>query len=139
MAGARFYGLAPLPIEWFVMWWDQTRRGAARAAEPRPWPVPEDLAWKMDEVKEQMLIRRDVLKDEQPPKDGTFLRSQSGPSIKSHEPPAAGELIPKKEWVETFEMPPREDEATRAIAPRTSPAHEAYLEWRTLIRALDDD
>jgi hypothetical protein len=135
MARDRLYGLAPLPVEWFVLWWDQSRRGAARVANPTPWPVPEDLAWKMDEVKEQMLIRRDVVRDERPPKDGAFVLSQSGPSINKHEPPAVGELIPDTEWVETFEMPRA---APDGMAGDSRPMSEASLEWRTLVRMLDD-
>ena len=131
MARDHLYGLGPLPIEWFVMWWDQSPRRAGAAADPKPWPVPEDLAWRMDEVKEQMLIRRDVVKDEEPPKDGAFVLSQSGPSIQTHEPPEVAELIPETEWVRTFEMPRPANEASGAV-------REAYLQWRTLLRLLGE-
>jgi hypothetical protein len=131
MARSRLLGLAPLAVEWFALWWEQTARAAPGAAAPRPWPVPEDLSWRLDQVKEQMLIRRDVVKDEEPPRDGAFQLSQSGPRIAIHAPPPVPDLVPAKEWVEVFRMP---------FPPAPArPAREAYLEWRTVIDAAVGD
>jgi hypothetical protein len=129
MAQNRLFGLAPRPVEWFVLWWDGTARRPAGAQDPKPWPVPDDLPWLMDEVKEQMLIRRDVVKDEHPPKDGAFLLSQSGPSIASHEPPPVPDLLPEKEWVETFSM-------ARASPQGAQPVREAVREREMLLELL---
>jgi hypothetical protein len=131
MARNRLDGLAPRAVEWFVMWWDGTARRPAGAQDPTPWPVPDDLSWLMDKVKEQMLIRRDVVKHEQAPLDGAFLLTQSGPYIKSHEPPPVAELLPDKEWVKTFAMP-------RTAPVGDSPAGEAYAQWRSLVDLLGD-
>jgi hypothetical protein len=121
MAQNRLDGLAPRPVEWFVLWWEGTARRRAGAQEAKPWPVPDELYWLMQRVKEQMLIRRDVVKDEQAPLDGHFVLDQSGPYIKSHEPPPVAQLLSEEPWVEAFAMPrpaPGEESPVRAAVSK---------------------
>ena len=63
MARDRIRFLGPMHAEWFLMWWDQTVVESLGPGEPEPWERPEEVDWAMDVCKEQMLIRRDVVKD----------------------------------------------------------------------------
>lgn len=130
MAQERIRFVGPLHYEWFVLWWqtlDKTRPGAR---ETVPYELPRELDWAMEEIKEQMLIRRDVPKDEQPPQQQEFFYLELGPAFASHEGTDLDELIPEPAWVDTAQMlPPLAlDRAVR----------EAYLQWRTLMDGLQE-
>lgn len=131
MAKDRIAFLGPLQAEWFVMWWDQEERRKPGGRENVFYELPEELGWQLAEVKEQMLIRRDVKKDEQAPPLQDFVTDRIGEAIASREPQTdLSGLIPKKEWLPPIERvpPPASENASR----------EAYLQWRTLMDALEE-
>lgn len=127
MARERIMFLGPLQYEWFLMWWDQFQKYKPGGAEPRDYDLADELAWAMEECKEQMLIRRDVKKDENPPEPEQFFFVEVGHPIEALEPAPP---VPKPEW-HAWEM--RLPEVT---VPRLS--KDAYLEWRTLMDALEE-
>jgi hypothetical protein len=130
MAQQRIWGLSPLSAEWFWMWWEESMQAAAGAVEPVEFRVDEQLWWEMERVKEQMLIRRDVVKDENPPRESDFFYSEIGLPIRAHQPPEPARLVPPKEWVAPVEY---------CSVPELGPCYaEAYLQWRTLIDALGE-
>jgi hypothetical protein len=130
MAQERIRFIGPLHYEWFVLWWqtlDKTRPGA-RA--PVPYELPRELDWAMEEIKEQMLIRRDVPKDEQPPQQQEFFYLEQGPAFAAHEGTDLDELIPEPAWVDAAQMLPP--------LPLDRAVREAYLQWRTLMDGLQE-
>jgi hypothetical protein len=129
MASRRIWGLAPLQAEWFARWWWQRKARHDEAHDPREFPTPPDLPDLMERVKEQMLIRRDVAKDEQPPDPASFESPLGDPPISSHAPPDVASLVPPKEW--PAGQVPR---ARSAMLPNA--AADAYLQWRVLMDAL---
>jgi len=130
MARDRIRFLGPMHAEWFLMWWDQTMVESLGPGEPEPWERPEEVDWAMDVCKEQMLIRRDVKKDENPPEKQEFYQIEVGVPIQAHERKPLRELVPAKEWVPRAEPLP---------LPTVPPmAREAYLQWRTLVDALEE-
>lgn len=129
MASRRVWGLAPLQTEWFADWWRAFRQGRG-AREPVPAPVPEEIGWALEICKEQMLIRRDVAKDEQPPADGEFQPSPRDISILDFQHDNdLRQFTPPPEWVEPAVVRPHELRPLRD-------ASEAYLMWRTLVDGL---
>ena len=125
------FGLAPLQPEWFASWWWQHKARPVGANGPRNFETPPDLPELMQRVKEQMLIRRDVGKDENPPKPASLERSGAEPLISLHARTDMTELVPAKEWPDG--APPREP----AISP-SSATDEAYQQWRVLMDALGE-
>jgi hypothetical protein len=85
----------------------------------------------MDVCKEQMLIRRDVAKDEEAPAEQEWSAPGIGHPLVAWEPVPLPDVVPAKEWVEIAD--PRA--LLRAPAPGRA-ARESYLEWRTLIESL---
>jgi hypothetical protein len=131
MAQNRLDGLAPRPVEWFVLWWEGTARRRAGAQEAKPWPVPDELYWLMQRVKEQMLIRRDVVKDEQAPSAAELSAEVIGHPLVAWEAPPLTDLVPAKEWVEVA------DPRALAGAPQFEQApRDAHLRWRTVVDSL---
>ena len=129
MTQQRIHFLAPLQYEWFVLWWDQRQKDRPGAREAVPYDLPRELDWALEEVKEQMLIRRDVAKDEQPPEAQEFFFHELGVAISAHEKlTGIAELTPQPAWVELMQPAPGPglDRAAR----------EAYLQWRTLMDGL---
>ena len=123
--------LGPLSYEWFLMWWAQNNRRSPGARDPRVLKQPSEVYWAMDECKEQMLIRRDVPKDEDHPKEQELYIIEQGVAVLAHEREDLGALIPPKEWVEVSQpvpQPPLWDRYPR----------EAYLQWRTLMDGLGE-
>jgi hypothetical protein len=86
----------------------------------------------MERVKEQMLIRRDVAKDEQPPEPVQFEAPRGHSPISSHAPPDVPSLVPAKEWPVGQVPRPRS-------AMESNAADDAYLQWRVLMDALNRD
>ena len=129
MASERIWGLAPLQPEWFATWWWQKKARDDLAASPREFQIPPDIPELMERVKEQMLIRRDVAKDEQPPEPAQFEASQREPPISSHTPPDVPALVPPKEW------PAGQVPSPQAAMPGSA-TDDAYLRWRILMDAL---
>ena len=132
MAQERIGFLGPTQSEWFTMWWDQTEQRRPGAKEPYHYVLSTELDFALDECKEQMLIRRDVKKDESPPAPEEFIAVQMGHPIAAHEREALSALLPRAEWVERWRASP-----ALALALDRAP-REAYLQWRTLLNALSE-
>ncbi len=123
--------LGPTQTEWFVLWWEQIARKKPGARTAIDYLQPDGIYWLMQECKEQLLIRRDVKKDEQPPKEQEFFYIEEGVAIFQAEPPEMVALIPAVSWVEKARLAPTVD-------LDANPAREAYLQWRTLVGALEE-
>jgi hypothetical protein len=131
MASRRPFGVAPLAAEWFAWWWSQHKAARQGGASPKLRRPPARLAEWMEEVKEQMLIRRDVAKDEAPPDPARYKRNQAPRPIAAHQSPQVSQLVPAKAWA-GGPLP-------RRFAPAASlQSSDAYFEWRTLMDALAD-
>ena len=130
MARERISFLGPLQYEWFLMWWDAYQKRRPGAREPYPYDLALELEFALEAVKEQMLIRRDVKKDESPPEEQEFYSVELGQPMAAHDSPPISELVPGKQWIE----PVRPLEAP--LLDRV--AREAYLQWRTLVDALEE-
>jgi hypothetical protein len=130
MAQERISFLGPLQYEWFLMWWDAVQSSRPGAKEPYPYWLTEELDYALETVKEQMLIRRDVKKDENPPEEPDLYIIEVGQPIAAFEAPQLTELVPQKEWIGSALTlsPPVFSQASR----------EAYLQWRTLVDALEE-
>jgi len=131
MASRRFWGTAPVAAEWFASWWAEHKSLRYGAGQPRKIRVPSRLDEWMAEVKEQMLIRRDVAKDKEPPIPARFKPNEAPRPIAAHAAPDVASLIPPKSWVGgplPWPEPP---------APSLQ-STDAYFEWRTLMNALAD-
>ena len=130
MAGERIPFLGPLQYEWFLRWWDASQARRPGAKDPYPYDLAQELAFALESVKEQMLIRRDVKKDEMPPEEQEFYFIEVGQPMAALDTPPIDELVPQPEWVKRASMlePPPLDQAVR----------EAYLQWRTLVDALEE-
>ena len=133
MARDRVPFLGPIQAEWFLMWWDQTVKENLGPREPEEWQRPEELDWALDECKEQMLIRRDVVKDEHPPAEQEMTAPQMEHPLVAWDPVPLPQLVPAMEWVE-FADPP----ALAPAPPLERGSREAYLHWRTLMDALEE-
>jgi hypothetical protein len=133
MARDRTRFLGPMHAEWFLMWWDQTMMENLGPGEPDAWERPDEVDWALDECKEQMLIRRDVVKDEHPPEEQEMSAPQIEHPLVAWDPVPLPQLVPRKEWVQIADP--------RALAPapsRERHSREAYLRWRTLMIALEE-
>jgi hypothetical protein len=130
MAQERISFLGPLQYEWFLMWWDAYQKRRPGARDPYDYVLAQELEFALEAVKEQMLIRRDVKKDESPPEEQEFGFTEIGHPIAALDTPPLNELVPPKPWVGRAAAlePPLLDRAAR----------EAYLQWRTLIDALEE-
>jgi hypothetical protein len=131
MASRRPFGVAPFAAEWFASWWAEHKAARRGAGQPKVRHPPPALADWLEQVKEQMLIRRDVAKDEEPPAPARYKPNQVPRPIAAHQAPEMSGLIPPKTWVGgplPWPEPP---------APSLQSA-DAYFEWRTLIDALAD-
>jgi hypothetical protein len=129
MARERIWGLAPLQSEWFAAWWWQKKARPEEERGPRDFEIPPDLPELMERVKEQMLIRRDVAKDEHPPDPAPFDRPEGEPPISSHARPNLPDLVPPKEW-------PAGQFTRIESAVQQNAADDAYLQWRVLMDAI---
>ena len=99
----RFLWPPPLDLEWYLHWLQERRvrrmPGGKEAAVGEP---PEDIAWCLDVCKEQMLIRRDVPKDEQPPVEPpSWTVYANNPGILVKPRIDFSEFMKPKEWIET--------------------------------------
>lgn len=133
MARDRIAFLGPTKAEWFLLWLEQSVAGGLGPREPDQWERPDEVDWALDNCKEQMLIRRDVPKDEEAPPPAEMSGPSLGHPLVAWDPSPLPELVPPKEWVEIADPqalfpPPRYERAPR----------EAYLRWRTLLDALAD-
>lgn len=131
MARDRIRFLGPMHAEWFLIWWDENIQEGVGPGEPRQWERPQDVDWAMDTCKEQMLIRRDVVKDEEAPAEQEWSAPEIGHPLVAWDPVPLPELVPPKEWMEIADP--------RVLAPaptRDRAAREAYLQWRTLMESL---
>lgn len=130
MAQERIKFLGPMHAEWFQMWWDEAQARRPGGNEPRAYDLPYELELALEQVKEQMLIRRDVKKDESPPEAQEFYFVELGQPIAALDTPPLTELVPPKQWVQPAEMLPP--------LPFGRAARDAYLRWRTLVDALEE-
>jgi hypothetical protein len=133
MARDRVRFLGPMHVEWFLMWWDQTVVESVGPGEPEAWERPEEVEWAMDVCKEQMLIRRDVAKDEEAPPEQAMTAERIEHPLVAWDPVPLPELVPAKEWVEIADP-----QKLAPAPPLERRSHEAYLHWRTLIDALEE-
>ncbi len=131
MASRRPFGVAPIAAEWFASWWAEHKSARHGGGEPRGRNPPAHLAEWMEEVKEQMLIRRDVAKDEDPPARARFKPNEAQRPIAAHAAPEIAGLIPQKTWVGGPLPWPEPPAASLQSA-------DVYFEWRTLMDALAD-
>ena len=129
MARRRIAFLGPLHYEWFVLWWDQNERRSPGARDGLETRQPAEVFWALEECKEQMLIRRDVGKDENAPPLQEFFIIEQGVAMLAYEPEDLGSLIPEKQWVEISKPVPPPPLWDR-------PPREVYLQWRTLMDGL---
>jgi len=133
MATERIRFLGPLQGEWFAMWWERAVSDRVGPREPFDWYQPHEVYWAMDNCREQMLIRRDVPKDEQAPEEQEWSGPGFEQAVAAWEQVQLPRMVPEKEWVEIADP--------RALAPAIDAARgsrEAYLRWRTLMHALED-
>jgi hypothetical protein len=125
-------GLRRTMAEWFSLWWIKHKEKASRVPETVAMAIPKEVEWAQEHVREQILIRRDVVKDEQPP--------QPTPMAKAADafPPIAwyrGESMDLKSmrpdvlWMEVAKVCAHELKPLRELA-------EATLQWRTLLDGL---
>ena len=130
MAGERISFLGPLQSEWFLMWWDASQARRPGAKDPHPYQLAPELGFALEAVKEQMLIRRDVKKDEMPPEKQEYSFVEVGQPMAAFDTPPIHQLVPPTEWGARASMlePPLVDPGVR----------EAYLQWRTLMDALEE-
>jgi hypothetical protein len=131
MASRPPFGVAPLAAEWFASWWTEHKSAKGGAGEPKARQPPAALAEWMEDVKEQMLIRRDVPKDEDPPARAPFKPNEAQRPIAAHAAPEIAGLIPQKTWVDGALHWPEPPAASLQST-------DVYFEWRTLIDALAD-
>jgi hypothetical protein len=125
--------LGPTRPEWFAAWWEGSFRARVGAGDPGVRSRPDEIDWAMEHCKEQMLIRRDVGKDERPPPPQAFSAKKVGAALRDWKPPDVPALIPAKEW-----FAPVDPSALASVpAPERAP-REAYLQWRTLLAALSE-
>src|SRR5207302_7678331 len=123
MARERFDFLGPTQAEWFVLWWDQTFRDEVGPGEPADRSRPDDVDYAMEHCKEQMLIRRDVVKDENAPPQQALSAEKVQSALRAWERAAVPQLVPGKQWIARVD--PRE------VAPppsREQGPREAYLQ-----------
>ena len=134
MARSWLMSLSALPVELFVWWWYQQRQGKGGASEPIEIVQPEQISYSLfHHNKEQMLIRRDVTRDQEGPGLSTYEIFDSKPQILAHERvKRLGELIPEKQWVEPLSV------ATEPAIDESRPAFDAYVQWRTLVNGLEE-
>lgn len=127
MARHRIRFLGPMQAEWFADWWEQSGSHAAGAKDPRRYDLPRELRWALEICKEQMLLRRDVKKDEAAPEAQKLAPVELGPGA---EPVSLAGLIPEKQWLEPPGRP--------GPLPWDQSVREAVLRWRTLMGALEE-
>ena len=133
MARDRIHFLGPMHAEWFVMWWDQAVKENVGPRAPKEWDRPDEVDWAMDNCKEQMLIRRDVVKDEHGPPAGELSAPELGHPLVAWDPQPLPQLVPAKEWVEVADP-----QALAPPPPLERAVREAYLRWRTLMESMAD-
>jgi hypothetical protein len=133
MATERIRFLGPTQAEWFAIWWERAVSERVGPRDPVPWDQPRQVYWAMDICKEQMLIRRDVVKDEQPPKEQEWVGTRLEHALAAWEAVAPRRILPANEWIEIAD--PR---ALRPAPAAERGSREAYLQWRTLLHALED-
>jgi hypothetical protein len=130
MAAGRISFLDPQPVEWFTIWWFENDRRRPGGREATFYELPRELGWALDECKEQMLIRRDVKKDETELEPARFKLEEVGVSMAEVEQVPLTALIPDKPWIEPAGM--------LDPLPFDARAREAYLQWRTLLSSLEE-
>jgi hypothetical protein len=132
MARSWIMFLSALPLELFTLWWLQVHRTQAGAAEALVVEQPEDVWYSLEKhLKEQMMIRRDVIRDENGPKLSEFEMFHDDPQIAAHSGISnLAELMPEKQWI------PRASLATDPVLTEERPVFDAYVQWRTLLDGL---
>jgi hypothetical protein len=128
MAQERIDFISPQPVEWFTLWWFQNNHHRPGAREAILYDLPPELAQALEAVKEQMLLRRDVKKDETELTPGRYTAADVGISMGQVEHVPLSSLIPAKPWIEV--------NASLDPLPFDHRAREVYLQWKTLINAL---
>lgn len=125
-------GLRRTLAEWFALWWDGHKEKAARLPEAVAFAIPKEVEWAQEHLREQMLIRRDVVKDEEKPKAHPLHNAgASVPMIAWYDGETTDfkTLRPEVVWMEVAQVRAHELKPVREVA-------EATLQWRTLLDGL---
>ena len=134
MARSWILFLSALPVELFAWWWLIERLAKSGANLPVESIQPEDISYRVfHDNREQMLIRRDVVRDQEGPGLSTFEIYESKPQILEHASlKRLDQLIPKQEWVVKLSI------ATEPVFDESRPVFDAYVQWRTLVNGLEE-
>ena len=128
MAQDRIDFVSPQPVEWFTLWWFQSTRQRPGAREAILYELPPQLDLALEAVKEQMLLRRDIKRDETELEPGRYTAPEVGFSMAHVEHVPLSSLIPPKPWVKVS--------ASLDPLPFEHRTREVYLQWKTLLNAL---
>ncbi len=132
----RFLWPATTFYEWFIWWFDKTREQRAQGArEAVEGAQPEEIRWKLLVCKEQMLIRRDVAKDEEPPKGPDYYQLEYGTPMENKAPLSLDGLILPPEWIPSTVVAFRELDVDPLPG---QPFNDASLQRSALLRSLED-
>ncbi|MBS2025931.1 MAG: hypothetical protein JST92_26330 [Deltaproteobacteria bacterium] len=125
--------LAPTKLEWFCQWWEGFREKRTGGLPYIKRKLKPQIEWAQEHVKEQMLIRRDVKKDEENPRPQQWTITIYGPKITYHEAEARDldALIPEMQYIAVANV-------RRWEVPPLREAAEAYIQWRTLMSGLEE-
>ena len=117
----RFLWPPPTDVEWHLHWIQERReRTMPGGKEAIDLKQPEDIFWKMEECKEQMLIRRDVSKDEQPPEEPqNWAVHSDNPGIGVKKKTDLAQFFTEKQWIESSPAAFREIASERPLPGRT--------------------
>jgi hypothetical protein len=132
MVRPRVDHLSATPLELFIWWWLGARALRLGPGEPLEQKQDEQISYMVwNDVKEQMLIRRDVARDETGPQIGDFSSDESGPQIAAHGTlKDLSVLLPRKQWIERLEI------STGPVFEETRPVFDAYVQWCALVQGL---
>jgi hypothetical protein len=128
MAQERIDFVSPQPVEWFTLWWFQTTQKRPGAREAILYELPPQLDLALEAVKEQMLLRRDVKRDETELEPGRYTAPEVGVSMAHVEHVPLSSLIPAKPWIKVS--------ASLDPLPFEHHTREVYLQWKTLLNTL---
>ena len=134
----RFRWPPPTDVEWFLHWLhERDERRSPGGKEPLPRHRPKEIDWLLWQYnKEQMLIRRDVPKDEDPPKEPrNWVVHVENPGIGGKPAVDVSGLVKKDDWIVVSLQ------ALREFAGSPLPGQtfaEPMRQRRELLRALED-
>lgn len=133
----RFFWPPPTDLEWFVHWLNErAERRAPGGKEPRERKQPHDIDWMIwEDNREQMLIRRDVPKDENPPVEPENWHVHArNPGIGGKPRIDFADYMKPTEWIEVSIA------ALRELKPRLpgNTVREPFRQRLAVLAALDE-